>query len=248
MTFKSLALGRRGDMTVYLPPESHRPASLPMVLLLHGVYGSHWAWPFMGGAHRIADRLIRSGEIQPMGLVMPSDGLHGDGSGYLPLRGGGNHEAWIVEDVVGCAEECFPEFRRAKRRFIAGLSMGGFGALRLAAKYPDRFDAVAAHSPITRVEDFGLFVEESIESLQTAVEGEIDPLPLLIRQGDGLPPIRIDCGLDDHRLLESNRAFHRRLLDEGIDHTYTESPGGHDWDYWSARLPEALRFFDGNRP
>src|SRR5438270_5427276 len=78
VTVKSAALGGRGDISVWLPPGIDELVELPLVILLHGVYGSHWAWTMNGGAHRTAARLVSERAIRPMALVMPSDGLWGD--------------------------------------------------------------------------------------------------------------------------------------------------------------------------
>ena len=85
ITVKSKALNMRGDITIYVPDLSSKKHEqpLPIIILLHGVYGSHWAWAFKAGAHLTADRLIREGSIDPFILAMPSDGLKGDGSGYF---------------------------------------------------------------------------------------------------------------------------------------------------------------------
>ncbi|WP_218280880.1 hypothetical protein [Verrucomicrobium spinosum] len=81
-TVKSNALKRRADVALFTP-QGYMPKSLPLVILLHGVYGSHWAWALKGGAHRVLQRLVSRDEVPPMMLAMPSDGLWGDGSGYL---------------------------------------------------------------------------------------------------------------------------------------------------------------------
>ena len=65
-TVKSPALKGRGDISLFVP--SSCPENIPIVLLLHGVYGSHWSWALGGGAHQTAARLIESGEIQPVVL------------------------------------------------------------------------------------------------------------------------------------------------------------------------------------
>src|SRR5438045_628198 len=101
ITFKSPSLRGRADVTLWLPPNAEATADLPLVLLLHGVYGSHWAWTRSGGAHRMAGALIEQNEIPPMALAMPSDGLAFDGSGYVahPDR---DFERYIVEEVPAC--------------------------------------------------------------------------------------------------------------------------------------------------
>ena len=98
VTVKSRALGHRADLT-YVPQQAATGTNIPLVILLHGVYGSHWAWSLKGGAHRTAARLIEAGDIPPLALAMPSDGLWGDGSGYFPHREA-NFERWIVEKYL----------------------------------------------------------------------------------------------------------------------------------------------------
>jgi putative tributyrin esterase len=131
VTVKSAALGQRADVLLFVPPQAAALQSVPLVLLLHGVYGSHWAWAFQGGAHLTAQRLIDSGAIPPLVLAMPSDGLWGDGSGYV-AHAEQDFERWIVDEVPAAARAACSACSEASPLFIAGLSMGGFGALRLA--------------------------------------------------------------------------------------------------------------------
>jgi len=118
-TVHSKLLGGRADVTLWAP-STPKPAALPLVILLHGVYGSHWAWALKGRVHHTARRLIEAGEIPPMALVMPSDGLRGDGTAYVPLASG-NYERWIVDEVPLVACEAVPEVTEASPRFISGL-------------------------------------------------------------------------------------------------------------------------------
>jgi len=71
MTVKSPALKGRGDISVYLPNGYASMQDIPMVVLLHGVYGSHWNWPLNGSAHITTQKLIGAGTINPVGLIMP---------------------------------------------------------------------------------------------------------------------------------------------------------------------------------
>ena len=82
-TVKSSGLKGRADVCVFIPPSITTAVTLPVVILLHGVYGSSWSWPLKSGVHVQLMEKIRSGELPPMVLAMPSDGLWGDGSGYL---------------------------------------------------------------------------------------------------------------------------------------------------------------------
>ena len=65
-------------------PEGETLENLPLVVLLHGVYCSHWSWALKGGAHRPTTAMIAAGELPPMVVDMPSDGLWAEGSAYLP--------------------------------------------------------------------------------------------------------------------------------------------------------------------
>jgi putative tributyrin esterase len=242
VTVKSPALGQRCDVCVFECPGAAAWAGpVPVVVLLHGVYGSHWAWALKGGAHRTASRLAAEGAIRPMVLAMPSDGLWGDGSGYLPHRTQ-DFERWIVEEVPLVARLASPACGSQSPLLLAGLSMGGFGALRLAAKYPGRFSAASAHSAATHFNQMQAFVEEHPAAF-TVLEEDRSVLDQILRSRGALPPIRFDCGLEDP-LLEGNRHLHEALTKARVPHTYEEFPGGHTWSYWSQHLEDSLRFFE----
>jgi enterochelin esterase-like enzyme len=241
ITVKSSNLKGRGDICFFIPdkPGVH---NIPLVILLHGVYGSSWAWAFKGGVHRTAQKLIDDGLIQPMVVAMPSDGLWGDGSGYLPHHGL-DFENWIVDDVPAAAMEVTSKITANSKYFIAGLSMGGFGALRLGIKYNERFDGVSAHSSITALEQMAGFVEEPLEGFGRIPLDQQSVWETIQSQNKMIPPLRFDCGIDDH-LIEFNRKLHHQLNVAGIHHKYQEFPGGHDWSYWQEHVIESLLFFD----
>lgn len=240
VTVKSPALGQRVDLTVFVPPAVRGLADVPLVILLHGVYGSHWAWTRSGGAHRTAARLIAEKKIPPLVLAMPSDGLWGDGSGYLPHRTQ-DFERWIVTEVPAAAAHAAPGVTSASPLFLAGLSMGGFGALRIGAKFPARFRAIAGHSSITHFDQLGQFVEERLPSF-TALAEDRSVLETMLRHRERLPRIRFDCGTSDP-LLGPNRALNAELVRAGVAHIYEEFPGGHEWSYWETHLADTLQFF-----
>ena len=242
LTFKSPALKSRGDVTIFVPPGCDEVKSLPLVLLLHGVYGSHWCWTMKGGAHLTVLDLIKAKAIDPMVLVMPSDGLWGDGSGYLKHEEV-DHESWIMDDVIGCVTEQIPCLDSRSPVFIGGLSMGGYGALRLGAKYADRVAGFSAHSSITRPEQLDRFVEGPFPTYAEALQQK-DSMPLywMEKHKALLPPFRFDCGVSDS-LIEENRELHESLTRLGIPHDYHEFAGGHDWSYWREHLSDTLFFF-----
>ncbi len=240
VTVKSAALKRRADLSLYVPPGAPPGSSLPMVILLHGVYGSHWAWLFSGGAHKVLDRLMAEEGLPPMMLVMPSDGLWGDGSGYA-RHADADYHRWIVEEVPMAATLVEPRAARTSR-FIAGLSMGGYGAMRLGALHPEKFAGISAHSSCTDIAHLQGFVEETAGQFVLMEEHPLSVIECLKLNASRLPPLRFDCGTEDD-LIGHNSLLHQQLEEAGIPHVYEEFPGGHAWDYWHAHLAETLRFF-----
>lgn len=240
LTVKSRALAQRADVTLFTLPGTGDIADLPIVMLLHGVYGSHWSWALQGAAHVTATRLVAEAVLPPVALLMPSDGLWGDGSGYVP-HAAQDFERWILDEVPALAIDAVPGCTERSPLLIAGLSMGGFGALRLAGKHPRRFAAAAAHSAVTEAAQLDALIEERRDGWSRA-HADATVLAALTGAPGPLPPLRFDCGRDDP-FLAANRALHEALLDAGIAHRYAERDGGHDWTYWSAALEDTLRFF-----
>jgi len=211
LTVKTPNLAGRGNICVYVP-EGIEGDDLPVVVLLHGVYGSCWCWSMLGGAHQTAARMIGEGRIPPVILAMPSDGLWGDGSGYLP-HDGLSFEKWIVEDVVDAVRLNIPQANSSTETYISGLSMGGFGALRLGVLFPETFKGISAHSSITRLSEMKIFVEEDLSAFRQENPEEENIVDLILSNRDQLPRLRFDCG-----------------------------PGGHSWPYWEEHLVDSLRF------
>ncbi len=244
ITVKSAALGRRADLSCYVPPH-HETAALPLVILLHGIYGSHWAWLFKGAAHQVLNQLIAQEGLPPMVLAMPSDGLWGDGSGYLRHQDA-DYAAWIVNEVPAAAALVSPGCDQ-KPRFIAGLSMGGYAAMRLGALHADKFAAISAHSSATALEQLINAVQEPAHAFDLAEQAPVSVIGCIKANAHRLPPLRFDCGTDDF-LIEPNRGLHREMTAAGITHDYTEFPGAHTWDYWRKHLADSLRFFARHLP
>src|SRR5260221_10892539 len=107
LTAHSSALGGRGDITFFVPPGLPADGSTPLMILLHGSYGSHWAWTGKGGAHRTAMRLIEQGVVPPLIIGMPSDGLAGETTGYIS-QADVDYESWIIDEVLAFAATIVP--------------------------------------------------------------------------------------------------------------------------------------------
>ncbi|ABG40825.1 putative esterase [Paraglaciecola sp. T6c] len=240
VTIHSSYLDARHDISLY-NAYSTKP-DIPVILFLHGVYGNHWVWMNLGGIHQVYDALQNQG-LEEFLLVMPSDGGLKDGSAYLPLGQTGDYEKWIIDDVIQAVKQVkVPYVTDKSRWYISGLSMGGYGALRLGVKYPEQFSAISAHSSITRIEDMAQFVNTPLSFYDCANANETNILYWAGKNAAALPPIRFDCGTDDP-LLASNQWLNRQFLAFGIDHMYQEYPGAHQWSYWHEHVAKSFTWF-----
>ena len=241
LTLKTPNLKGRGDICLFIPKTKKGIRDIPIYILLHGVYGSAWAWALKGGAHLTAQRLMDRQQIQPAIIAMPSDGLWGDGSAYFSHHQK-NFDQWIVHDVPLAIRENIPEAGPNSPLCIGGLSMGGYGALMLGARFPEKFKAISGHSSLTKLEEMALFVEEPMEGYtqSCSLTNVVDAIQINKNQ---LPALRFDCGKKDI-LLESNRTLHQQLEALNIPHLYEEYEGGHEWPYWQKQVAKTFIFFD----
>lgn len=238
LTLYSPALLRRADITLFVRPGA-QDRTLPLLILMHGVYGSHWNWWALGNLADIATRMMQAKEICDFAIAMPSDGMRGDGSAYV-VHSDLDAESWIMKDVPECIKQVLPNVQ-TERVFLAGQSMGGFGALRLGAKYAKQVAGISTHSPVPALADLMPYISDSLAEYERAGKRDTSLLYWIRRNRAILPPIRFDCGMDD-ALISSNRALHTVLTREKIPHVYEEHPGGHDWVYWQEHIDETLRF------
>ena len=144
--FASAALGQDQVAQVYVPDRDPPVGGWPVLYLLHGLDGASTDWQTLGRIQSVMDRLIAERRIEPMLVVMPSGG----NSWYVDsadIHGPGNYATAIARDLPTAIEAAFPAGTDKAHRAIAGISMGGFGALRLGLSEPDRYGAIAAMSP-----------------------------------------------------------------------------------------------------
>lgn len=241
ITVKTPNLLGRGDICVFVPPIKNLN-DIPIVTLLHGVYGSAWIWAHKAGVHFTALKMMEEGIIKPMVLAMPSDGLWGDGSAYLP-HNNKNFEDWITNDVPEAIIENIDCTSKKSDLFITGLSMGGYGALRLGAKFSKKYKAISGHSSITNKNQMHLFIEEDASNYNQKVTDNEDVFKLMLQNKTSLPPIRFDCGKSD-LLIDYNRTLSRQLKASAIPHIYEEFEGKHEWEYWQKHIKDSLQFFN----
>ena len=185
-----------------------------LVILLHGVYGSHWAWAGRGAADRAARDLIAAGRLPPFALAMPSDGLFGLGSGYV-AQTGGDVPSWVLDEVPLLASLGDP---RRRPGGAGGHRRAVDGRVRRPAPRCRGRRARGARSPARRrsphFDQLALF---GARPPDVADETDRSVIAAVRANRAALPAMRLDCGTDD-LLIEQNRALHRQLDELGVDH------------------------------
>jgi putative tributyrin esterase len=246
LAIPSIAMGKTYKAAVALPDSYSKGKSrYPVLYLLHGAYGHFGDWlnstPDKNAVKRLADQYN-------IIIVMPEGERF---SFYLdsPVNKGSQFETYLTSEVIGAIDKKYRTIAEKKGRVIAGLSMGGHGALYLATRHPELFSAVGSMSGAV---DMGnIITDEWVKNLEPVFGPE--RLPQETYAGYGIMnmvqkiksnklPIIMDIGVDDF-LIESNRELHRRLVYAKVPHDYTERPGGHTWEYWQEALPYQVLFF-----
>lgn len=257
LTIKSSIMGKEMKYSVYLPFDyktSNR--NYPILYLLHGLGDDDSGWVQFGEIAFYADKAIAKGETTPMVIIMP-DGLR---SFYVNSADGKTkYQDYFLKELMPAVENSYRIRKSQRFRAIAGLSMGGYGALNYAIKHPDLFCAAAPLSAAVFTDDeiqnlddkayadlganiygAGLKANNRINAnnQQNAILKMIDIAP-----ADSLKKVKwyIDCG-DDDFLINGNMAIHAALKTKGIPHTFKVRSGAHNWTYWRTALPNVLQF------
>ena len=240
VTFDSAALGQRAKYLIALPA-GYGAASdpVPVLYLLHGLTGGYRDW---SSRTRLLDHLGHANLI----VVMPD----ADDSWYVNAGDGARYEDYVALDLVADVERRFRTLATREGRAIAGLSMGGYGAIKVALRHPDKFGLAGSFSgafEVIRDGRPGRWVRDpkvfrrlfGPPGSPRRVDNDVF---LLARKVDpaALPYLYLDCGTSDP-LLPANRDFVAILKRRKIAYEYHESAGAHRWDYWDRRLPELLR-------
>lgn len=216
-----------------LTPDLEGP--LPVLYLLHGLSDNHSVWFRRTALERYVQDL-------PLIVVMPD----AHRSFYVNDKrpGGLNYEAHIAGDVVGIVDRTFHTVRDPAGRGVAGLSMGGYGAVMLALRHPEVFSLACSHSGAMQFAHSPSHIRPDVDEYAELFDaGEYDVFHLARRakRKGRLPALYLDCGTEDP-LLAINRQYHAHLEKLQIDHEYTEYGGAHDWDYWDLHIRQSLAF------
>lgn len=208
--------------------------ALPVLYLLHGLFGSCDNWADLTGLRSYV-------EGTKLLIVMPE----GRDTWYTDSEE--SWESYLIKDLMPEIQNRFNASAERRKRAVAGNSMGGYGALKLALKYPDTFSFAASFSGAFHVTRLAGGSDEreltpSIsrvfgdENSQTRVENDLFTIAARAAgNANGLPGIYFDCGIDDP-FISANREFAATLATAGIEYEYLEVAGGHDWPYWDERV------------
>jgi putative tributyrin esterase len=231
-SYRSEALQKNVQAEI-VHPDASVPGPFHVMFLLHGLSDDQSIWMRRTSIERYLDGV-------PLIVVMPDGGR----GWYTDAREGYAYETALAVELPTFIEKMF---NTALPWAVSGLSMGGFGALKFALKYPERFASAVSHSgalgmghwPPSRDDAFDSEVRRVFGADSSG--GPDDLFALASSLGDRAPSLHFDCGKEDF-LLDSNRAFAAHLSELGMGHEYMEFPGGHDWGYWDEHVREGIAF------
>jgi len=239
--FFSETLGLTVSAYVLLPQNS--VSKHPTLYLLHGLSDDHTMWMRRTSIERYA-------AARNLAVVMPAVAR----SFYQDMASGPRYWTFLSEELPILMQQFFPLSVERADTFAAGLSMGGYGALRLGLALPRRFAAVASFSGaldyVRRLRDAGKPGARISKTEWDAVAGpgtdaeetdsDLQYLAGRVASSSGpKPEIYPSCGTEDE-LLGDSRAFHRHLEKLRYEHRYEEARGGHDWAYWDQQIERAI--------
>ncbi|MDT2780796.1 alpha/beta hydrolase family protein [Vagococcus fluvialis] len=220
---------------------------LKTLYLLHGAFGNYT--DYLSGT-----RIQRWAEEHNLAVIMPS----GENQFYVdkPSRGE-NYGAYVADELVEFTRKMFPLSHKKEDTFIAGLSMGGYGALINGLKYHETFSRIGAFSPGLMIDDIASrsellsvtgwsmdFYDNAFGGIDTIKNSDKDYYYLidqLIENKKEIPKIYLPIGKDDF-LLESVRGFKSFVDKREVPLTYIEDDGGHEWDFWDKYVKNFLEW------
>ena len=218
-----------------------------MLYLLHGLGGNAGDW--------VSDRaqLARHAAPYDLIIIVPEgrDAWYTD-SATVPAD---KYETYFVQELLPDVQRRFRTIETRAGRAVAGLSMGGYGALKFGLKHPGLFAFAGSMSGALAVASWDAddpsmpaFLKPSLARVYGATNSPVRPAndifkivrELPAERASALPFIYLDCGTEDF-LVASNRDFAGLLLERKIPHEFRQLPGGHTWPYWDKQVQEVLR-------
>ena len=255
-SFYSPSLKKNANVLVFIPTMSaddylsqkhinyYRPgAKYQTLYLLHGSYGDCTDWVRLANVERYA-------QDKKLAVIMPSV----ENSSYVNMDMGEAYLTYISEELPDFLSKIFPLSKRRDNTFVAGLSMGGYGAFRAALEHPERYKCAASLSGALDLAALHNGTEAHIVLMarnylkavfadKTKISGSMNDLPVLLKkrldEGAELPRLFMTCGTEDF-IYETNETFHARANEMGVQVTYERHTGVHDWNYWDTHIQRVL--------
>ena len=209
LSIQSTSMKRTMKYNIWLPPKYDATKAYPVLYLLHGAGDDQSAWLDKGNAMTIAAKYVKSGGV-PMIIVMPDAQM----TFYV-----GDYEKYFHEELMPAVET---KYKFSGKRAVAGLSMGGYGTLYHALKYPAKFKYAYAMSPASDVNSFKALIDAQSDKKV-------------------FPPFTIEVGTEDTTV---NNGDGEKVSDymkaNGLNAEWIARPGIHYWNFWQECLPKAL--------
>lgn len=241
-SFRSEVLQIAASMNVILPQDACQTGrKLPTLYLLHGLSDDHTMWQRRTSIERYVDGL-------DLAVVMPAVNR----SYYTDMAHGAKYWSFVSEELPQLARSFFPLSGKRADTFVAGLSMGGYGAFKLALRHPSRFAAAAslsgaldkARRTAASPSEWTPELEDCFGKLDELAGSEHDVFHLArkVAQRQRLRPrLYVCCGTEDF-LYQDNVRFRKHAKGLGLDLTYEEGPGEHEWGYWDKQIQKVLEW------
>ncbi len=242
--FVAESIGMSTSMHVILPQQSIGRVrdKYPCLFLLHGLSEDDSTWTRRTAIERY---------VAPLGLAVVMPNVHR--SFYSDMKYGGNYWTFISEELPQIARSFFPLSDKREDNFVAGLSMGGYGAFKLALRKPESFCAAASLSGSLDMAMYIKNAEQNIIDILVPIFGEnidiseteddllycadkVAKLP-----ADKQPALYQYCGTEDI-LYQENISFREHAKKLGLKHIYKENSGTHEWKYWDQQIQQVLEW------
>ena len=255
VSYQSAVLRRTVPFWVYLPSGSMEDVMqgkdpfanrqpFPTLYLLHGIFGDCTDWMMQTRVQQYAD-------AHRLAVVCPS----GENGFYTDNKNSNFYAQYIGQELVKATRYMFNLSDKREETYIAGLSMGGYGALRIGLNYCDTFSVIGAFSAALVMDRvlqakngtsglMGMHEQDYYENIfgdVHAITNSTHDYKALSTACKNLPRVYIACGSED-MLVAPNREYHQFLQDHDITHTYEEWAGVHDFVFWDAAVKRFIEW------
>ena len=248
---ESIILGKSMNLSVYCP-DGYEKATLSVLYFLHGRTGNEQLLSQLG-MDAAADALIKAGEINPLRIVCPNlDNSRGINSAeqYREVRGKygivhkGRYEDYLLDELIPFVESTFPAIMDRSARYIGGISSGGYTALSIGLRHPERFSKVGGHMPAV---DPSYAEEDECYFENEAMWLQYDPIAIAAHSAFKNLHVFLDDGKDDEgQFYRACEKLFWILQRNGADVQYHLFEGHHNEEYVLSNLDSYLRFYNGS--